>query len=409
VYSDEAALNLLIAVDTFFPDAPGGMARVAWDVAKAMARRGHEVGLVAGDLEPAHSPAAIRERAVEGVTVFQYAKPLASGWNPMRASRQIDDCRRAIAAVLGRRPWDVVHAHSIYTANAVAALENAPPLVLTVHSPAIQEVVYNWRQQGALGAVTAWLGTSQIRRLERRAIRAASLMHVLSRHTAHEMEREYPADRRECQIIPHWADSDWFRTTSRAEARARLGWPHAARILFTVRQLRYRYGIDTAIKAAAPLVSAGRCELYIAGAGSEANRLTAQAARECPAGGVRFLGKLDDDTLRLAYQAADLFVLPTRALECFGLIVLEAFACGLPVIATDVGAIPESVAPVTPNLLVPAEDPVALREKIAAVLDARLAVPSEETLVDYVKLRYGEEDMLRRYDELYRRVGGGHG
>ena len=53
------------------------------------------------------------------------------------------------------------------------------------------------------------------------------------------------------------------------------------------------------------------------------------------------LGKISEHELPLTYAAADCFVLPTRALECFGLIVLEAFACNTPVIATPVGAIPE--------------------------------------------------------------------
>lgn len=379
---------------------------MAWDVAKAMARRKHEVGIVAGDLTATTSSSAVSERVVEGVTVFQYAKPIASRWNPLRATMQIDNCRRAIGFALRQRKWDVVHAHSIYTANAAAVLPNRPPLALTVHSPAIQEVVYNWRHRGPLGKATAWLGTGQIRRLEQRALQAATAVHVLSRHTDGELRREYPGDRGERRIIPHWVDPAWFRQVSRSVARDRLGWPQNTKIVFTVRQLRHRYGIDTAIDAAAPLVANGQCELYIAGAGADAGKLTAQAAEVCPKGGIRLLGRLSDEDLRLAYEAADLFVLPTRALECFGLIVLEAFACGLPVIATDVGAIPESVAPVTPEFLVPPDNPIALREKLSAVLTGRLVSPSEETLVRYVANRYGEEKVLDQYEDFYRQAAG---
>ena len=56
---------------------------------------------------------------------------------------------------------------------------------------------------------------------------------------------------------------------------------------------------------------------------------------------VKFLGRLAESQIPLCYAAADCFILPTRALECFGLIVLESFAAGTPVIAARVAAIPE--------------------------------------------------------------------
>ena len=59
---------------------------------------------------------------------------------------------------------------------------------------------------------------------------------------------------------------------------------------------------------------------------------------------VEFLGRISDEQLPLCYGASNCFVLPTRALECFGLIVLESFATETPVIASRVAAIPELVS-----------------------------------------------------------------
>jgi glycosyltransferase involved in cell wall biosynthesis len=56
---------------------------------------------------------------------------------------------------------------------------------------------------------------------------------------------------------------------------------------------------------------------------------------------VRFLGHIAEETLPEIYQASDFFVLPTSELEGFGLVILEAMACGTPVLGTPVGAIPE--------------------------------------------------------------------
>jgi len=100
---------------------------------------------------------------------------------------------------------------------------------------------------------------------------------------------------------------------------------------------------------------------------------------------VHFTGFVPDDILPLMYGAADAFVLPTAELECFGLIALEALACGRPVLATPVGAIPEvvgrfeerwlaentSVHAISQLLIdflrgvLPSHDPAALREIVA--------------------------------------------
>jgi len=90
--------------------------------------------------------------------------------------------------------------------------------------------------------------------------------------------------------------------------------------------------------------------------------------------GIRFVGPLVGDALATAYREADLFVLPSRA-ETYGMVVTEALARGVPVIATRVGGVPEAMgtAPggALPGMLVPPEDPAAL----AAALRAWLTEP----------------------------------
>jgi len=118
-----------------------------------------------------------------------------------------------------------------------------------------------------------------------------------------------------------------------------------------------------------------------------------------------FEGAIPDERLRLAYQAADVFVIPSRALECFGLIAQEAMAVGLPTVATMVGALPEILGPVTPELLVPAGDEQLLRARVARLLAVvRSASPSQSDamLVSHAKSRYAEEGILLLYERLFR-------
>jgi len=397
-------MRVVAAVDTFFPDAPGGMARVAWDVAAAMARRGHEIVLVAGDGQARSREAAVTEELVDGVRVIRYPKPSMSAWDPWRAQKQIADCAAAIRSVLRRFSSDVIHCHSIFTAGAAAMVAGGVPLLQTVHSPAIQEILYNWKHQGFTGEINRIFGTSAVRSLEAEGLRKSTCLHALSRYTVSQMQREFPSHVDNFTVIPHWANQEWFRTISKEEARHRLGWPQDERIVFTVRQLRHRYGIDTAIEAIAPLARAQRCQFMIGGAGSDYGSLESQIRKlEC-ADRIRMLGRLSDEHLRWAYQAADLFVLPTRALECFGLIIVEALACGLPVVATSVGAIPENMSPILPDFLVPPDDPPALGEKVSAFLDGRLQAPSEEALIRHAKEHFGEQAIVDCYEDLFRRA-----
>jgi glycosyltransferase involved in cell wall biosynthesis len=90
---------------------------------------------------------------------------------------------------------------------------------------------------------------------------------------------------------------------------------------------------------------------------------------------VRFAGPVGHDELRRQYRSADLLVLPSR-LEAYGMVVVEALAAGLPVVATAVGGVPEALgrtAHGVPGLLVPPDDPAALQGALARWLgDAEL-------------------------------------
>lgn len=402
-------MKVLIVADRFFPIDPGGLARVAWDVAKALARRGHSVDLVAA--ESSVDQSAGETQAVDGVTVHLFGRPTFPAWHPHRMSVPIALFTESIRRLLAAKAFDIVHYHSIFTGAAVERatrhLAASPGLAYTVHSPVAQEQVLTWSRQGVVGLVNQAIGLPIVRRMERSLLGRAQATHVLSRFTADELAKEHPRLSLRCTLIPHFAYPDWGRQMSRTEARERLGWPTAGKKLFTVRQLRYRYGIDDAIRAVAPLAAAGRCTLYIGGDGPDRTQLQSLIDRVGCHDSIRLLGRLSDEHLRLAYQAADLFLLPTRALECFGLISLEAMVHGLPVLGTTVGAIPEVIAPIMPEFLAPPSDPPSYGAKIEAFLDGRLAPLPEDRILAYVQQSYSEAVVMGKYERMYEQIVGG--
>ena len=105
---------------------------------------------------------------------------------------------------------------------------------------------------------------------------------------------------------------------------------------------------------------------------------------------------VSDEILKLCYEASDLLLLPTSALECFGLPILESLSYGLPVISTDAAAIPELMKPILPNCIVEAGNVEALRQKVKEYLDCQLELPSSENLFNYVKQNYDSKVIIPR-------------
>lgn len=179
-----------------------------------------------------------------------------------------------------------------------------------------------------------------------------------------------PADKG--RVIGNGIDLERFQPQPRAEARARLGLPDDARVLISVGALVERKGFHRVIDCLPELMQAqpNLHYLVVGGANPEGDmlpELRAQVARLGLDARVHFLGALPPDELKWPLSAADVFVLATRN-EGWANVFLEAMACGLPVVATDVGGNAEVVC--TPELgrIVPFGDHPALCAALALAL-----------------------------------------
>jgi len=144
--------------------------------------------------------------------------------------------------------------------------------------------------------------------------------------------------------------------------------------------------------------------LVIAGSG----RLEQELKRQVIDGGfsdsVRFTGFVADDKLVEYYQAADLFVLPSIAFEGFGMVTLEALACGTPALGTPIGATPEILKPLLPQLVLRGTRPDALRRGIGMMLewlsDASAAEELRGRCREYVEPGFGWDPAVDALEKL---------
>jgi len=162
----------------------------------------------------------------------------------------------------------------------------------------------------------------------------------------------------------------------REAVRQRFALARDERMVFCVGRLEQFKGHDVLLQALPGVVAAHpEASLWIAGSGSQLDELKRQAKRLGIASSVSFVGHLSADDVHAMMGAADLFVLPSRT-EPFGIVLLEAMAHGLPVVASNVGGIPE-VVPVDGDVqLVPIDDVEALEQAMVRALDVDFAASS---------------------------------
>ena len=200
-----------------------------------------------------------------------------------------------------------------------------------------------------------------------RATRVFSVSDSLRRHA---IDLGIPGDK--IRVVGNGVDNDKFHPVARSEARAQLGIAVDVPVLISVGGLVERKGFHRVIECLPELKLRfpGLVYLIVGGAGAEGD-MRAQLEQQVAALGlhetVRFLGIIPAASLKWPLSAADVFVLSTRN-EGWANVFLEAMACGLPVISTDVGGNAEVVCRDELGMIVPFGDHAALSTALMAAL-----------------------------------------
>jgi glycosyltransferase involved in cell wall biosynthesis len=232
--------------------------------------------------------------------------------------------------------------------------------------------------------------------------RAHSLV-VLSGAFRQLLVEQYGVSPWDVRVIPPGVDLDRFTPGDRAAARRALGISAEVPLALTVRRLVPRMGVHVLLEAWAR--AGGQALLAIAGDGPERAALERRTVALDITNRVRFVGRLADEELVSWYRAADVAVVPSTALEGFGLVLLESLACGTPVLASDAGGLPEALAGLDPSLVVRSGDAAALADRLRGAFDGTARLPSRERCRQYAE-GFTWERTARRTRDLYERAAG---
>lgn len=307
---------------------------------------------------------------------------LSERLSPLRDIRQV----RRLAALQQQWRPQVVHAHG-YKAAMLAAVAGGRPLVVTFHNlwPPEAGSLARAGLRFAVGSSVRQIGVSQA---------------VLNSVGAAVGELSTG------EVIPNSIEAAHFaELPARAAAREALGLPADAPVIGFAGRLTPVKGPHILLRAAASLVAGhSAVTVVLAGEGPLRGELEGQVHELGLAERVRFLGAAPD--IRPLLAAADAWAIPSLA-EGGGIVALEAMAAGVPLVASAVGGITESVVDGDSGLLAPPGDPAALADALQRVLAdpalaSRLSAGGRARARDWP----GPEEMAGRVAAIYRSVVG---
>ncbi|WP_251106481.1 glycosyltransferase family 4 protein [Alloacidobacterium dinghuense] len=364
-------------------EGAGGSGRVTADLAKYLPAQGIDV------LGAVSAPPNVAE--VTGGKILNVAPGASSTWSRMLGAR------KTITQIINEKQPQIVASHfALYTFPALDRLKRSTHVV-HFHGPWSDES----REEGAdkvTAAVKHWV--------EETVYSKAARVIVLSRAFADLATRSYGVPEAIVRIIPGAVDLERFAVSeSRQQARETLDWPKDRRILVSVRRLANRMGLGTLVAAMQRVTKEyPDTILYIAGKGRLREALQAQIEESGLHQHVKLLGYVPDTTLPLLYRAADMNIVPTLALEGFGLVAAEALAAGTPSIVTPVGGLPEVVAPLSENLIFPSSKQEDLEQHLLTQLSHPELLPSEQACRSYAAEHFNASLMAMRTAAVYREV-----
>lgn len=245
--------------------------------------------------------------------------------------------------------------------------------------------------------------------LTRRVLGSACYVIANSRNTSGILKEHWQVPAERIEMMHPGVDVERFQPAPLSEEmRQRFGWT-GRRVLLTVGRLQKRKGQDVLIRALPRVRTRAPDVLYaIAGAGEEEGTLRDLVAKERLEEHVQFLGEPSDEELVRRYQQCDLFVLPNRTvhgdIEGFGIVLLEAQACGKAVLAGDSGGTAETMRVGESGRIVNCDTPEPLAEVMIELLeDATLRQRMGEVGRRWVVEQFHYDKLARAAQEMFAR------
>lgn len=374
-------------------EAFGGSYRFSSEIATELAIKGWRVTLMVANIKGNMPESEVRDNV--RIIRYSYCGSEKSTFNYLK---HFANLKKLIRDLLGREHFELAWGHSPIESYALLKSGGRiPPLIYTLHSPWLLE-----RKSNKGGRRISLPEATIIAHIEKTILNNAKKVHFLSKYMLEQTRKAYGN-----QVIDD--DKVVFLPGGTHRARSKLTnslkLPHVTDLttFFVLRRLEPRMGLDRLIEAAA-IVAARRRDfrIIIGGQGRLAPLLQQQVNQRGLANIITLIGSIPSEELDSYYALCDCVIVPTVELEGFGLVILEAFSHGKPVLGTPIGGMRDLISEHLPECLI---DDTSV-SSIAAKIDWFLDLPKEKRIrLGEVALRasegyYWDKLVTRYFNEL---------
>ena len=328
-----------------------------------MQRRGHDVHILTRKLPEHRSD----QEVIQGVREWRYDVDPGNNFSFIRST--LSNCKQLFKKLEKQYSFDCVNFHQPFSAYAVIDLPEIRKVrkVYTCHSLSFDEFRSRNPKPGlSLRRITYFLNIQARKYIESKALDGSDNITVLSRFTQEKLWDAYKISPEKIVIIPGGVDLERFSpAVDKNEIKDRLNIPEGKIILLTVRDLEPRMGLENLVHAVKKVIPAmPEIYLVIGGRGPLKDDLISLSQRLGIEDYIGFAGFIPEKELPDYYRMSDMFILPTKELEGFGLITLEAMASGVPVLGTPVGGTKEILGRFNPDFLFADTEPDSMADLI---------------------------------------------
>jgi len=399
-------MKILILTDVFFPDTVGGAGRVAYHLSSELSLREHEIHVITRNTEgelPDH------QEIHHNLSVHRFRSTRKESFLSLLSEiKNTASLNRYLTRDIS---FDLICTHQSLV--SIGPLMSAPlrntPTIHYFHSPWHEEFLIKkqreYTEPGIKDSAIAFL----MKQMERRVLRKADKVIVLSQYMLERVSKIHSYPKTRLIKIPGGVDLNRYRLPlgGKRAVRDTLGLSQDKTIFLTVRNLVPRMGLENLIEAfnqSDTLRDKGL--LLLGGKGFLGENLKRKVQNSALQNVVHFLGHIPEEDLPQMYQASDFFVLPTRKLEGFGLVILEAMASGTPVLGTPIGGIPEVIGPFDRELLFNGTGWQHIKNKIEEVVHAPQRLRwAPQACRDYVEENFSWRRMANTFEQVAKSLG----
>jgi glycosyltransferase involved in cell wall biosynthesis len=340
------------------------------------------------------------------MAVWKYEVPDKELLYPLAIYR----CMRHLSDILKSKQFDIVnihHAFSGFPAEWVISRRDTLPSVFYFHGPWHKEAMSNARVPVVSRSQTSSRLSWKFRLREsadRFILKRCTAVIGLSDYMLNEAISIYPEAAEKIYKVPGGVDTERFKPAQdKTYVRKKLRIPVQKKVLLTVRRLSPRMGLENLIKAIA-IVGRMRDDIVlIIGGKGELEHELRWLINELKIENTSLIGYIADDQLHQYYQASDLFIMPSVALEGFGLATLEAMACGVPVLGTPVGGTTEILKDIIPDFILSGIEAEQIAEGILNKVDLLGNVDLQKKVRSYAR-NYSWDRITDSVENIFRDI-----